>query len=247
MGRDVMPTEEASPAVPAQPTVGFLHTSPVHVPAFEALTAAALPSARVLHVVDEQLLAEAQRIGVEGDGAGAAAVAADVRSRVAELVEQGADAICCTCSTIGALAEQVQVPGVPVLRVDRPMARRAAAIGPRVGVLAALESTLEPTRLLLEDEAARAGAAVTIELAVADGAWAWFTAGDHEVYRQVLEDAARALATRADVVVLAQASMAAVEPRLADLGVPVLSSPRLATWHLAELLAVPSSARPDSP
>ena len=47
--------------------------------------------------------------------------------------------------------------GVPVLRVDRPMAAAAVAAGPRVVVLATVESTLGPTVALVEEEAAPRG------------------------------------------------------------------------------------------
>lgn len=46
--------------------VGFLHTSPVHIPVFEALLAEVVPSAHALHVVDEALLADARTPGAAG-------------------------------------------------------------------------------------------------------------------------------------------------------------------------------------
>lgn len=77
---------------------------------------------------------------------GPAAVAGAVRARVREAVDRGARAVLCTCSTIGGVAEAAGAgSGVAVLRVDRLMAAAAVAAGPRVVVLAALESTLGPT------------------------------------------------------------------------------------------------------
>lgn len=52
-----------------------------------------------------------------------------------------------------------------------------------------------------------------------------------------MTDAARALAPRVDVIVLAQASMAGAEPLLEDVGVPVLSSPGMAVEQLAKELS----------
>ncbi|MBL3670028.1 hypothetical protein JL475_29410 [Streptomyces sp. M2CJ-2] len=54
-----------------------------------------------------------------------------------------------------------------------------------------------------------------------EGAWARFEAGDTAVYVRRVADAV----TDADVIVLAQASMAPAE-RLTATAVPVLSSPR---------------------
>lgn len=93
--------------------------------------------------------------------------------RLDKLVAAGVDVICCTCSTIGDIAESSDAK-VTVFRVDHPMARHAVKRGQRIGVVAALESTLEPTRALIEDEAARAGADVSLELVTASDAWARF-------------------------------------------------------------------------
>ncbi|CAM5693879.1 Aspartate/glutamate racemase OS=Streptomyces griseomycini OX=66895 GN=FHS37_006074 PE=4 SV=1 [Streptomyces griseomycini] len=131
----------------------------------------------------------------------------------------------CTCSTIGGAAEAAAAgAGVPVLRVDRPMAGAAVAAGPRVVVLAALESTVRPTVALLEEEARRAGRTVEVRTVLVEGAWTRFETGDREGYVRRVADAADEV-TGADVIVLAQASMAPAE-RLRTTTVPVLSSPR---------------------
>lgn len=205
--------------------LGFLHTAPVHVATFDDLVRRRLPAARAVHVVDEALLADARAHGPE-------VVRDDVRRRLDELVAAGAEVICCTCSTIGDIAESMAA-GVPVFRVDRPMARRAVELGPRIGVVAALGSTLEPTRVLIESEARRAGADLTLELVTAIHAWGRFERGDQQGYLTDVAQAARDLAPRVEVVVLAQASMTGAEALLADLEVPVLSSPRLAVEHIA--------------
>lgn len=213
------------------PRIGFLHTSPVHVPTFDQLVADQLPGVRAVHVVDEQLLSHARENGPD-------AVVDEVRRRLADLADKGADVICCTCSTIGGVAEDVAGRAklaASVFRVDRPMATRAVASGTRIAVIAALESTLAPTEALLREEATRNGATVTIELVTATGAWERFEAGDQRGYLDAITAAARCAASRADVIVLAQASMAAAEADLTDLGIPVLSSPSLAVAHAAAL------------
>ncbi|GGW55482.1 aspartate/glutamate racemase family protein [Streptomyces griseoloalbus] len=198
--------------------LALLHTSPVHVPVFDALRDEGHPGLELRHFVAEELLERARATGP-------AAVADDVRARVREAVDGGARAVLCTCSTIGHIAEQAAArAGVPVLRVDRPMAGAAVAAGPRVVVLAALESTLRPTVALIEEEARRAGQAVEVRTVWVAGAWERFEAGDAEGYVRRIADAADAV-TGADVIVLAQASMAPAE-RLTTATVPVLSSPR---------------------
>lgn len=127
-------------------TLALLHTSPVHVPVFDALRDAGHPGLALRHLVREDLLARARESGPE-------AVVGEIRSTLAGAVADGARAVLCTCSTIGAVAEAESATlGVPVLRVDRPMAAAAAAHD-RVVVLASITDTLVPTLALLAEEA----------------------------------------------------------------------------------------------
>lgn len=198
--------------------LALLHTSPVHVPVFDALRDRCHPGLELLHLVAEDLLGRAR-----ADGPGA--VADDVRARVLEAAGKGARAVLCTCSTIGGVAEAAGAgSGVAVLRVDRPMAAAAVAAGPRVVVLAALESTLGPTVGLIEEEAHRAGRPVEARTVLVPGAWERFEASDAAGYVRRVARAADAV-TGADAIVLAQASMAPAEA-LVTTSVPVLSSPR---------------------
>ncbi|MCT9008279.1 aspartate/glutamate racemase family protein [Streptomyces rhizosphaerihabitans] len=205
-----------APLPPLYGPLALLHTSPTHVPVFDALRDEAHPGLELRHLVDEELLARARSEGPE-------AVADDVRALLARAVADGARVVLCTCSTIGAVAERTDA-GVPVLRVDRPMAAAAVAAGPRVVVLATVASTLEPTVALVEDEARRVGRPVDIRTELVDGAWALFEAGDTDGCGRVVADAADAV-TDADAIVLAQASMTAAQ-RFTTTSVPVLSSPR---------------------
>ncbi|MFF0792238.1 aspartate/glutamate racemase family protein [Streptomyces spiralis] len=200
--------------------LALLHTSPVHVPVFDLLRAEHHPHLRLRHFVDEELLRRARREGPD-------AVTDEVRAVLDRAVAEGARAVLCTCSTIGGVAETVGATvQVPVLRVDRPMAAAAVAAGPRVVVVATVQSTLAPTVALIEDEARRAGRPVSVRPLLVDGAWARFEAGDTEGYVREVASAADAIGPAdADVIVLAQASMAPAQ-HLATTAVSTLSSPR---------------------
>ncbi|MFH8606911.1 aspartate/glutamate racemase family protein [Streptomyces sp. NPDC018029] len=211
-------------------TLGLLHTSSVHVPVFEELRDAGHPELGLRHHVVEDLLARARQEGPD-------AVAIDVRAALVRAAEGGAAAVLCTCSTIGGVAETVGADiGVPVVRVDRPMAAAAVAAGPRVVVLATVASTVGPTSALIEDEARRAGRDVSVRAEVVDGAWERFEAGDSEGYAEGVARAVRGV-RNADAIVLAQASMAGAESLVPDVRerVPVLSSPRLGLASAAAL------------
>jgi hypothetical protein len=216
-------------------TVGFLHTAQVHVPTFEALSRELMPSAQTVHRVDPEALELARQ-----DGTGKR-VRAVVASHLSELRESGCEVILCTCSTLGEIAEGLSGDGLEVIRIDRPMLRRAVTLGPRIGVLAALTSTVEPTTRVLAEEAADARADVSLEVSVVEEAWDAFLSGDAEEYRSRIAQAARALSSRCDVVVLAQASMEPAAALLAGLTTPVLSSPRAAVEAVAAV--IPSRER----
>lgn len=207
-------------------TLTFLHTSSAHIPTFEALLAELDPRLPAQHIVDESLLEDARAAGGVGPE-----LAARVAAHVQAALEGGARAVLCTCSSIGACAEAVSPA---VLRVDRPMAARAVALGPRITVAATVGSTLAPTVALIREEAARAGAQVQIETLLCADAWPAFEGGDLAAYHRAIAERLRA-APPADVVVLAQASMAGAAGLCADLPAPILSSPRLGLVSAIEL------------
>ncbi|KUL49657.1 arylsulfatase [Streptomyces sp. NRRL F-4489] len=212
--------------------LALLHTSPVHVPVFDALRDGEAPGLRLRHLVRPELLAAARELGPEG-------VAEEVAGALGEVVRAGARAALCTCSTLGPVAEAAgPALGVPVLRVDRPMAAAAVAAGPRIAVLAAVASTLAPTGELIAEEAHRAGRRAEVRTLLVPHAWERFESGDQEGYLAAVADAARRLraAGGLDALVLAQASMAPAADLLGDDdGAPVLTSPRTGLVAAAQL------------
>ena len=210
---------------PRQPGrhVAFVHTSPAHVATFDRLVKVADPSARVDHVVAETLLAEARRLGVDHP-----ALVRQVQQTMFQAAGDGATVVACTCSTIGGIAERTPPrAGQRFARIDRAMADRAVRQGPRVLVVAALRSTLQPTARLIAESAVALGSPATLDTLCVDDAWPHFERGDHDAYIAAIVAAVRAAPRAADVVVLAQASMADAADALGDLGVDVLSSPAL--------------------
>jgi aspartate/glutamate racemase len=230
------PTAAPTAAATAAPSLGLVHTVPALATTFGDLLRERAPGARLVHVVDAWLLETAIADGVT------AQVARQVADHVGHLVAAGADAVLVTCSSIGEAAEAAGVRrGVPVLRVDAPMAREAAVLATapgargRIAVLATLDATLGPTGRLVAralHEASGRGAGprddehreVRVDAQVVDGAAAARAAGDLARHDDLVAAAVRRVAQEADVVVLAQASMAGAA---ADAGVdvPVLTSP----------------------
>ncbi|MET3389667.1 hypothetical protein ABIC33_000290 [Variovorax sp. 1140] len=220
--------------------LAFLHTAQVHVPTFERLVRRIEPGLRVRHVVREELLADARVVGVDDAG-----LVSRVHEAMHEAASEGAKVVVCTCSTIGAIAERTPTgDAFRALRIDRAMADQAVRTGPRVLIAAALESTLAPTKALVLSAAQDAGIAVQPAMLFVEGAWPHFEAGDSVRYIETLASAIRAASAEADVVVLAQASMAPVADALADLGIDVLSSPAPGTAHAVALAAAALALSP---
>lgn len=203
--------------------IAFLHTAPVHVDTFAGLMQAHAPDCRVDHLVDESLLRDAQALGVEDSG-----IVSRVTQRMKEASENGARVVVCTCSTIGGIAEKVDGRGRFVaMRIDRAMADEAVDVGDHILIVAALASTIEPTRRLVEDSAVTRGRQVNIRTMVVQSAWPFFQSGNLAGYYAKIEEAIRGPEGHADIVVLAQASMAPVASRFIGGDRLVLSSPEL--------------------
>lgn len=215
-------------------TLGLLHTSATLVPVFAHLCRAKLPDVDTFNLVDDSLV---PAIGARGG------VTADIIRRVAGYLaaaeSASADHILVTCSSIGpAVDASAPLVGVPVLRVDLPMADRAVQTGARIGVVATLPTTLAPTADLIRRRAAAAGRPIELTSRLCEGAFAALMSGQPEKHDALVAAALKELAAVVDVIVLAQASMARVVEGLAapDRRVPILASPALAIEYLAGIL-----------
>ncbi|RZK89226.1 MAG: Asp/Glu/hydantoin racemase [Pedobacter sp.] len=215
-------------------TLGLVHTSATLVPVFQQLCATHLPNVNVFNIVDDSLIKDvitrneltkltARRVV---DHVGSAALA-------------GADYILVTCSSIGSAVEAAaELTGVPVLRVDQPMADLAVQTGKKIGVIATLPTTLGPTSDLVKRRAAAAGKEIELTSKLCEGAFEALMGGNPEKHDKMVAAALRQLSTEVDVIVLAQASMSRVVDGLqeSEKRIPILASPALAIQHIAELI-----------
>jgi Asp/Glu/hydantoin racemase len=216
-------------------TLALIHTSATLVPVFQQLCAEHLPGVQVFNIVDDSLVKTITR-----EGELTPAVARRVVGYVNSAEAGGADYVLVTCSSIGAAVEQAAgLSGVPVLRVDQPMADQAVQTGRRIGVIATLPTTLGPTSDLVQRRAAIADKEIELTSVLCEGAFDALMSGDGARHDAIVSAALKELVTKVDVVVLAQASMARVVDSLdaADRVVPILASPGIAIKHLAKALA----------
>jgi Asp/Glu/hydantoin racemase len=218
----------------ARKTLALIHTSATLVPVFQQLCKAQLPNVDTFNIVDDSLV---RAIGAKG------ALTADIARRVEAYITSaeagGADYILVTCSSIGPAVEaSAPFCAVPVLRVDQPMADAAIAAGRRIGVIATLPTTLNPTSDLVRRRALIAGKTIELTARLVTGAFEALMAGDAATHDTLVTAALRELSGEVDVILLAQASMARVVDTLpeADRRVQIFASPPTAIAHLATVL-----------
>jgi Asp/Glu/hydantoin racemase len=215
-------------------TLALIHTSPVLVPAFNALAKQLLEGVRWFHMVDESLIQETIRAGHLEKS-----TVRRLANHVESATQAGANVVLVTCSSIGpAVPAARALFDIPILRIDERMAERAVGLGRRIGVIATLPTTLEPTVDVLHETAAQLGASVEVESCLCNGAFEAVLNGDTETHDRSVTRHMLELATSVDVIVLAQASMARVAEQISREAarVPILSSPPLAMAQAREVL-----------
>lgn len=147
------------------------------------------------------------------------------------------DIIVSTCSSIGETTRKYAAmhPELRMMSIDEPMARYAATHGKKVAVLATLATTVEPSAKLVSCFSAEAGRDVSVVSAVAGGAFDAMRSGDMAHAAELVVQTAKAVCSDADIILLAQASMANFRQALHEAlgcGVTLLESPSTCAQYL---------------
>jgi Asp/Glu/hydantoin racemase len=214
-------------------TVAAIFTAQSIVESTKQLFAELVPGCRVISIIEDALIQDVIRAGQ---------VTPEIARRLVRYYlaaqDTGADLIFNTCSSIGDVAIMARsLVAIPLVKIDDAMAAEAVRTGARVGVLATLQTTLAPTVRLVKAQAAAAGRSVSVVEGLAQGAFEALMAKQPEKHDELVTAAAEQVAKQADVIVLAQGSMARMEEALAKkTGKPVLSSPRRGVLEVKETL-----------
>lgn len=213
-------------------TVAVVHTGPATVQPIKQQFQELLPDVRVVNIVDDSLL-----VDVMAAGHLTQAVSDRILAYMQEGEKMGAVAILNACSSVGEAATSARAAlSIPVVKIDETMAEQAVALGPRIGVVATVRTTLEPTVRLIRTKAGAAGRTIEISEALADGGFQALLEGKTEEHDAIVRRTILSLVEKVDVIVLAQASMARLTSSLGDLKVPVLSSPRSGVQAMRALI-----------
>jgi Asp/Glu/hydantoin racemase len=213
-------------------TIVVVHTGPVTVQPLKDQFKDQLPDARVINIVDDSLLND-----VRAAGHLTPEVTQRMYSYMSNAQAMNADYILNACSSVGEAVDVLRgMIRTPIVKVDEAMALEASRIGKRIGVVATVKTTLEPTVRLIRKKAAEQKREVTVVEQVAEGAFEALLAGNNEQHDEILKRTIVGLADQVDVVVLAQVSMARLVPSLGETRVPVLSSPQSGVKMLIDAL-----------
>ena len=187
-----------------------------------ALLKRELAGLKLVNIIDDSIIAD-----VIAAGSVTKPVIKRLLDYYAIAQEGGADYILNTCSSIGEVVDiGRQCIATPIIRIDQPMAEAAVTGFKRIGVIATLSTTLDPTIRLLQNKAAVSGKETVIVPGLAESAYQALVAGRPQEHDALIEKAARLLSEKADCIVLAQGSMMRMQERLAQIsGKVVLSSP----------------------
>lgn len=154
-----------------------------------------------------------------------------------QAAKDGADAILNICSSVGETADAAQdiarYIGVPIVRIDEEMCKDAVRRGKRIGVMATLPTTLEPTKNTLRRVAREMNKEIELVDCLVDGAFGL----DQEQFKELMLKYARTIADSTDVILLCQGSMAYCEELISDtVKKVVVSSPRYGAIELKKAL-----------
>ena len=211
----------------------IFHTSAATLSLFQALTTKIMPNVEIMHIVEDAMIRDVMK-----NGGPTPAINARIAGYVQAAERAGCSIFMTACSSIGGSVEQCQfLSSIPVTRIDDAMADSAINQGPRVAVLATVETTLKPTLEFISRKAREAGKEIEILPNLMSEAFTALLAGDNATHDRIVSAGLREALKKADVVVLAQASMARVMEGMEKPAVPVLTSPESGVIRLKERVA----------
>lgn len=201
--------------------IAMFHTSSATLSMMQQLTSDIMPAVEVIHLIEESMIKQVMKAG---------GVTPDIAARIAGYVhiaeKAGCDIFITACSSIGTAVEQCQfMTPLQLARIDCAMVEEAIAKGERIAVLATVATTLKPTLDYVQRKVQESGKQRAITPILMEDAFHALLAGDMATHDRIVSDGLQSAFAQADVIMLAQASMARVLQQLPPPPVPVMTSP----------------------
>lgn len=213
--------------------VGVVHTFLYSVEDLKGMFRKYLPGVEMINIIDDSLLEEA--LAHKG-------VTPHIVSRLCDyytnMEELGCKCVLNQCSSVGEASDVAsKLINIPIFKIDRPMAKKAAETGSRIAVIATAISTVEPSSRLVETEAAKLNKEVVVDRCFVEGAYSFLLkTGDKQKHNEMVIKKVEEAEVNHDVIVLAQGSMYHLIPHLQHITVPVLTSLETGVEQIREYL-----------
>ena len=208
--------------------VGVIHTTPSTVESTTRLIEENIKDVHVMNILDDTILPDM----ANGNNTEYVGIRWEKYAEI--LIQMGADAVLSACSTVGPFVEAANKKSkIPILRIDDAMAEEAVKRGRRITVLATFKPTLGPTTELIERKDPSAG----VKTIFIENAFDLLNAGEIKKHNELISEAVKKEIRTADVIVLAQASMATALSEFNERDkAKILTSPLLGVLKLKKIL-----------
>ncbi|HEM7925326.1 TPA: aspartate/glutamate racemase family protein [Citrobacter farmeri] len=213
--------------------IAMLHTSSATLAMMQQLIGDIMPEAEVMHLVEESMIKQVMKAG---------GVTPNIAARIADYVRIAEKADCeifiTACSSIGTAVEQCQfMTPLQLARIDCAMVDKAISLGENIAVLATVATTMKPTLEYVQRKIQASGKLCSVTPILMEEAFHALLAGNMETHDRIVSEGLHSAYKQADVVMLAQASMARVLQQLPPPPVPVMTSPESGIRWLKTLAA----------
>ena len=191
-------------------------------------------SIKIYNIVDDSILPRILESGsISPD------IIQSIYNHIISAEKLGSNIILVTCSSISEVVDLVQpFITIPIVKIDDAMNDEAIKIGKKIGVVATIKTTLNPTISQLKKKAKQSNIKIEIISCLCSKAYkALIEENNPTKHDKILYEAIEKLIPDVDVVVLAQASMARLVPKLElKMNKPVLSSPLSGVKRTLEII-----------
>lgn len=221
--------------------VALIHTSPAAIPPLAEYYRRQAPELEITNLLEDGLL----RFLASGNETA-------VEERLQDLLCVARDVYQCelamlTCSAVSRqlIRRLSNALGLPILKIDEALARKAVQAGPRLGVIVTFPPAQPAASKLLRDMAAEAERTLELSFRVIPQAYEALLGGQEERHDELLIHAVAELDRLGlDAIVLAQVSMARILGKLPQTQTPVLSSLAASLEAIRESLAAAAGSNP---
>ena len=208
------------------PIITMIHTVFPVVDNFKTIFAKKLGNqpATIYNIVDDSILPR-----IVAAGGLSSEIVSTVYQHISSAEKMGSNLILVTCSSISEVVDIVNpLVSVPVIKIDDAMTDEAVKVAvDSLGVIATIETTLNPTINQLKKKMVKTGKKFKIVPVLCSDAYkVLINENNPEKHDLLLYKAIEEIIESVDVIILAQASMARLLPELKKLtNKPILTSP----------------------